>query len=113
MFEALAVRVHEESLGMAYENSCTQATDRYPSGEDNPNKWVYIKVKREKSTYFLHIDLSETIGEVKAKLQELVEKVTSSSASFCVGSRILQVYSEHPECCRCNGKALATQYSLN
>ena len=76
------MRIHEESLGMAHENACAQATIRCPSGEDNPNKWVYMKVKRKKSTYFLHIDLSETIGEVKAKLQELVEKVISSSASF-------------------------------
>ena len=53
-----------------------QATEGY-SGEDNPNRWVYIKVKRRKSTFFLHIDLSETISEVKAKLQELVEKVRS------------------------------------
>jgi hypothetical protein len=64
---------------MAHENSYAQATDLYPSGEDNPNKWVYIKVKRKKSTYFLHIDLTETIGEVKAKLQELVEQVMQSS----------------------------------
>ena len=95
------MRVYEERLGMAYTNSSAQATDRYPSGEDNPNKWVYIKVKRKKSTYFLHIDLSETIGEVKAKLQELVEKVLSSSASFRTGSTILQAYSEHLKCCQC------------
>ncbi|CAL5225187.1 g7970 [Coccomyxa viridis] len=49
------------------------ATEGY-TGEDSTNKWVYIKVKRRKSTFFVHIDLSETISEVKAKLQELVEK---------------------------------------
>lgn len=32
-------------------------------------------MKRRKSTFFLHIDLSETIAEVKDKLQELIEKV--------------------------------------
>ena len=63
-----------------------QATNRYSSGEDNPNKWVYIKVKRRKSTYFLHIDLSETIQEVKAKLQDLIEKVPyrPRTASCCM-----------------------------
>lgn len=39
------------------------------------NKWVYVKIKRKKDTIFLHIDLNETILEVKAKLQELVDKV--------------------------------------
>lgn len=43
--------------------------------EDATNKWVYVKVKRHKTTIFLHIDLSETVLEVKAKLQELVQKV--------------------------------------
>jgi hypothetical protein len=32
-------------------------------------------VKRKKATFFLHIDLSETILEVKAKLQDLIQKV--------------------------------------
>ena len=45
------------------------------SSEEAANKWVYVKVKRHKTTIFLHIDLSETILEVKAKLQELVQKV--------------------------------------
>ena len=43
--------------------------------EDAGNKWVYVKVKRKKSTFFLHIDLTETILEVKAKLEDLVQKV--------------------------------------
>ena len=41
---------------------------------------MYVKVKRKKDTIFLHIDLNETILEVKAKLQELVDKVGSGPA---------------------------------
>lgn len=52
-------------------------TDRAQASEEAGNKWVYVKVKRKKSTYFLHIDLTETILEVKAKLQDLVQKVQS------------------------------------
>ncbi|KAH7283817.1 hypothetical protein KP509_34G025100 [Ceratopteris richardii] len=32
---------------------------------------IYIRVKRKKSTYFVHCDPDETILEVKAKLQTL------------------------------------------
>ncbi|CAK0787962.1 hypothetical protein CVIRNUC_011184 [Coccomyxa viridis] len=64
------------------------ATNRYSSGEDNPNKWVYIKVKRRKSTYFLHIDLSETIQEVKAKLQDLVEKEPKDMKLYREGTEL-------------------------
>ncbi len=52
-------------------------TDRAQASEEAGNKWVYVKVKRKKSTYFLHIDLTETILEVKTKLQDLVQKVRS------------------------------------
>ena len=36
---------------------------------------MYIRVKRLKATYFLHVEPTDTILEVKAKLQDLVEQV--------------------------------------
>ena len=45
---------------------------------------MYVKVKRHKTTMFLHIDLSETILEVKAKLQELVQKVGVTTCCACL-----------------------------
>ncbi|KAK9843429.1 hypothetical protein WJX81_002012 [Elliptochloris bilobata] len=37
-------------------------------------KWVYVRVKREKATYFLHVDLQQTTFEVKAMLQDLTQR---------------------------------------
>lgn len=54
---------------------------RMQASEDAGNKWVYVKVKRKKSTFFLHIDLTETILEVKAKLQDLIQKVRPGDLS--------------------------------
>lgn len=36
---------------------------------------MYIRVKRKKTTIFLHVEPTDTIIEVKQKLQELVEQV--------------------------------------
>ena len=36
---------------------------------------MYIRVKRLKATYFLHVEPSDTVLEVKSKLQELLEQV--------------------------------------
>lgn len=42
-------------------------------------KWVYVRVKRAKATYFLHVDLQQTTFEVKAMLQDLTQRVACSS----------------------------------
>ena len=39
---------------------------------------MYVRVKRGKTTYFVHVEPSVTILELKQKLQELTEKVGSS-----------------------------------
>lgn len=36
---------------------------------------MYIRVKRKKTTIFLHVDATDTVLEIKQKLQELVEQV--------------------------------------
>jgi len=36
---------------------------------------VYVRVKRAKATYFLHVDLQQTTLEVKAMLQDLTQRV--------------------------------------
>lgn len=49
-------------------------------------KWVYVRVKRAKATYFLHVDLQQTTFEVKAMLQDLTQRVACSSpfhANLC------------------------------
>ncbi|KAK9916294.1 hypothetical protein WJX75_000984 [Coccomyxa subellipsoidea] len=56
--------------------------------EDAGNKWVYVKVKRKKSTFFLHIDLTETILEVKAKLEDLVQKDPKDLKLFREGTEL-------------------------
>lgn len=37
---------------------------------------MYVRVKRQKTTYFLHVEPTDTVLEVKQKLQELVDKVS-------------------------------------
>ena len=37
---------------------------------------MYVRVKREKTTYFLHVEPTDTILEVKQKLQELIDLVS-------------------------------------
>lgn len=36
---------------------------------------MYIRIKRKKTTVFLHVEPTDTVLEVKQKLQELVEQV--------------------------------------
>lgn len=36
---------------------------------------MYVRVKRIKTTIFLHVDPTDTVLEVKQKLQELVQQV--------------------------------------
>jgi len=36
---------------------------------------MYVRVKREKITYFIQADPSDTILELKEKLQELIDQV--------------------------------------
>jgi transcription elongation factor B subunit 2 len=38
---------------------------------------MYIRVKRRKQTFFLHVEPTDTILEVKSKLQELLEQVSA------------------------------------
>ena len=39
---------------------------------------MYIRVKRKKATVFLHVEPTDTVLEVKQKLQELLEQVRSA-----------------------------------
>lgn len=36
---------------------------------------MYVRVKRSKTTIFLHVEPTDTVLEVKQKLQELVQQV--------------------------------------
>jgi hypothetical protein len=38
---------------------------------------MYVRVKRKKQTFFLHVEPSDTVLEVKQKLQELVGQVSN------------------------------------
>ncbi len=40
---------------------------------------MYVRVKRLKTTYFLHVEPTDTVLEVKQKLQELVDQVGITS----------------------------------
>ncbi len=41
-----------------------------------PVQSMYIRIKRKKTTVFLHVEPTDTVLEVKQKLQELVEQVS-------------------------------------
>eukprot|EP00899_Mesostigma_viride_P006060 jgi/Mesvir1/15455/Mv11436-RA.1 len=43
---------------------------------------MYIRVKRKRSTYFLHVEPSETILEVKEKIQGLTDKSVDCQRLF-------------------------------
>lgn len=36
---------------------------------------MYVRIKRQKTTIFLHVEPTDTVLEVKQKLQELVQQV--------------------------------------
>lgn len=36
---------------------------------------MYVRVKRSKTTIFLHVEPTDTVLEIKQKLQELVQQV--------------------------------------
>lgn len=48
---------------------------------------MYIRVKRKKTTVFLHVEPTDTVLEVKQKLQELVEQVSMRSMRLIRGSK--------------------------
>ena len=52
-------------------------------------KWVYVRVKRAKATYFLHVDLQQTAFEVKAMLQDLTQRVRCRACVACIRCRLL------------------------
>lgn len=39
---------------------------------------IYVRIKRKKSTFFLLMQSSQTVLEVKQKLQEYIDKVRNS-----------------------------------
>ncbi|MEW5305986.1 MAG: hypothetical protein WDW38_009916 [Sanguina aurantia] len=47
---------------------------------------MYIRVKRKKTTIFLHVDATDTVLEVKQKLQELVEQAPESQQLYKNGT---------------------------
>lgn len=55
-------------------------------GADLQSQQMYIRVKRKKTTIFLHVDATDTVLEIKQKLQELVEQVggVTFSVQVCV-----------------------------
>ena len=45
---------------------------------------MYVRVKREKTTIFLHVEPTDTILEVKQKLQELCDQVLGWNIAACI-----------------------------
>ena len=44
---------------------------------------MYVRVKRNKTTIFLHVEPTDTVLEVKQKLQELVQQVLLVTSLAC------------------------------
>lgn len=40
-----------------------------------PMQSMYVRIKRQKTTIFLHVEPTDTVLELKQKLQELVQQV--------------------------------------
>jgi len=61
---------------------------------------MYIRVKRKKTTIFLHVEPTDTVLEVKQKLQDLVEQVCAGSGPVLkdanLSSIILKAQLWHP-----------------
>eukprot|EP00198_Chlamydomonas_reinhardtii_P004821 XP_001694157.1 predicted protein [Chlamydomonas reinhardtii] len=53
-----------------------------PAGFLNIPQSMYVRVKRQKTTYFLHVEPTDTVLEVKQKLQELVDQPPESQQLF-------------------------------
>lgn len=47
---------------------------------------MYVRVKRKKTTVFLHVEPTDTVLEVKQKLQELVEQPPEKQQLFKVNT---------------------------
>lgn len=43
---------------------------------------MYVRVKREKMTVFLHCDGTDTVAQIKGKLQELMQKPAEEQRLF-------------------------------
>jgi hypothetical protein len=55
--------------------TCSQQSARSEETSCKLEQSMYIRVKRRKQTFFLHVEPTDTILEVKSKLQELLEQV--------------------------------------
>ena len=53
---------------------------------------MYVRIKRSKTTIFLHVEPTDTVLEVKQKLQELTQQVFMMSVvwQFCSVTQVKQ-----------------------
>lgn len=79
-----------------------------PAGFLNIPQSMYVRVKRQKTTYFLHVEPTDTVLEVKQKLQELVDQVRRFSWRWGVSAPALLRVIRFSPCpaCLCVGKPL-------
>lgn len=57
---------------------------------------MYVRVKREKLCIFLLAEASESVLEIKSKLQRHLDKVISALRLFIPLSRIVSNYTSYP-----------------
>lgn len=56
---------------------------------------MYVRIKREKLTIFLHVEPTDTVAQVKSKLEELIQQVGGGVArSLSVGRHGMQSSSQ-------------------
>jgi hypothetical protein len=63
---------------------------------------MYIRVKRQKTTVFLQVEPTDTVLEVKQKLQALLDKVRRYTRECCASlatQRHLDCKQQHCTCC--------------
>ncbi|KAL3692340.1 hypothetical protein R1sor_005991 [Riccia sorocarpa] len=61
----------------------------YKSPSPSPITAMFIRVKRKKTTYFLHCDPSETVLEIKQKLQALSDNPVDCQRLILLSSQLV------------------------
>ncbi|KAL4432808.1 hypothetical protein ABPG77_008134 [Micractinium sp. CCAP 211/92] len=72
---------------------------------------MYVRVKREKLTVFLHCDGTDTVAQIKSKLQELLQKPAEEQRLF-KGGVALEEEKTLAELNVANDDELAVAYKL-
>lgn len=73
---------------------------------------MYVRVKRIKTTIFLHVDPTDTVLEVKQKLQELVQQAPEAQRLY-LGKSMLEDAKQLAELKVENDDVLALTYQLS